>query len=110
MIGPNKLDWEGSYPKMDDTNRTCIAWSGASGSLKMRNTKCDSSEDESASGPPKTYYDKKSGQAFDPSLLLRGYLCEARAIHTIAAYEKKVSTLYYYCKTVFLDRLLYHAT
>ncbi len=89
MIVSNKLEWATNYPKNDDINRTCIAWSGQGNNLKIMNTKCDSSEDASNSGL-KTYYDGKSGQKFDKTLLQRGYLCETKAIHTIAAYDRQV--------------------
>ena len=92
MMGSSKLEWKPGYPKNDDRYRTCIAWSGYDGSrLKIMNTKCDSSEDESGSGP-KTYYDGESGQPFDKTLLQRGYICETRAIHTIKAYNRQVNT------------------
>ena len=91
MIGPDKLEWETGYPKIDDTNQTCIAWSGYGSKITIRNTKCDSSEDQSSSGL-KTYYDGQSDQPFDKSLLQRGYLCETRAIHTITAYDREVIT------------------
>ena len=84
----------------DIENRTCVSWGGyTSGSLKIKNTKCDDSEDKSDSGM-KTYYDKASGDAYDDNLLLRGYLCEARAIHTIPAYERMVRDhkSWYICK------------
>ena len=87
---PSNLEWASGYPATDIENRTCVSWGGySSGSLKIKNTKCDASEDKSDSGM-KTYYDKASGNAYDDNLLLRGYLCEARAIHTISAYERMV--------------------
>ena len=67
----------------------CIRDRYSSGSLRIKNTKCDASEDKSDSGM-KGYYNKGSGDAYDDNLLLRGYLCEARAIHTISAYERMV--------------------
>ena len=64
-----------------------MAWSAESGSLTVMNTKCDSTADKPGD---LEYYDKNSGQDFDPALLLRAYLCEARAIHTITAYDRQV--------------------
>ena len=92
LIGSDKLDWKTGYPKTDDISRSCIAWSGQGGSIKIMNTKCDATDDLTGSGP-KPYYDKESGDAFDDTLLLRGYLCEARAIHTITAYDREVKSL-----------------
>ena len=91
MIDDNKLEWESGYPKTDDINRTCVAWSGYNSRLKIRNTKCDSSEDESSS-TSKAYYDKELGEVFDKNLLQRGYLCETKAIHTITAYDRQVAS------------------
>ena len=82
------MEWDTNYPSNDNENRTCMAWSAGSGSLKIRNTKCDSSEDKPGDVE---YYDKNSGEEYDPTLLLRGYICEARAIHTITAYDRQVS-------------------
>jgi hypothetical protein len=91
LIGPDKLEWRPSYPETNDVDKQCVAWTGQGGSLWMWNTKCDSSEDRVPNGQKK-FYDKTSGDAFDNSLLLRGYLCEARAIHTITAYEREVKS------------------
>ena len=88
LLGSGKLEWESSYPMNDNENRTCMAWSAESGSVKMMNSKCDLSEDKP--GAVK-YYDKNSGEDYDAALLLRGYICEARAIHTITAYDRQVS-------------------
>ena len=91
LIQPGNLEWASGYPLTDIENRTCVSWDGYnSGSLKIKNTKCDASEDKSDSGI-KTYYDKASGESYNENLLLRGYLCETRAIHTISAYERMVS-------------------
>ena len=87
LLGSGKLEWGTNYPLNDNVNRTCMAWTAGSGSLKIMNTKCDSSEDKP--GDVK-YYDKNSGEDYDPALLLRGYICEARAIHTITAYDRQV--------------------
>ena len=53
------------------------------------NTKCDSSGDIVGSVEV-PYYDTESSNLSDTSLLFRGYLCEARTIHTIAAYGRQV--------------------
>ena len=63
------------------------------------NTKCDATDDLTDSGL-KPYYDKESGGAFDDTLLLRGYLCEARAIHTITAYDREVKSLTFFNKNL----------
>ena len=89
MIGTGKLEWESGYPKLDNVTRNCIAWKA----LKIMNTKCDASEDHytPSAGDMKPYYDKSNkDQPFDNTLLQRGYLCETRAIHTIAAYGHQV--------------------
>ena len=88
-MGSGKLEWQSNYPMNDDVNRTCMAWSGDGGSLKVMNTKCDSTDDKPGDVE---YYDKTSGDDFDPALLLRSYICEARAIHTITAYDRQVKT------------------
>ena len=88
LLGSGKLEWHTNYPMNDDVNRTCMAWNAESGSLTVMNTKCDSTEDKPGDIE---YYDKNSGQDFDPALLLRSYLCEARAIHTITAYDRQVN-------------------
>ena len=86
MIGPGKLEWKSGYPTLDNVTRSCIAWRG----LKIMNTNCDSSEDHYKS-TMKAYYDKSNkDQPLDNTLLQRGYLCETRAIHTIAAYDRQV--------------------
>ena len=90
------MEWASGYPLTDIENTTCVSWDGySSGSLKIKNTKCDASEDKSDSGM-KSYYDKASGDAYTDNLLLRGYLCETRAIHTISAYERMVRS--YICQ------------
>ena len=91
LIGPTKLEWESGYPDTDNTNQTCVAWSGHTGLLKMRNTMCDSREEESILGTH-SYYDKDLGQLYNETQLLRGYLCETRAIHTVTAYGSSVNT------------------
>ena len=76
----------------DVENRTCMSLSGynsGSNSLKIRNIKCDSSEDN-ADSDLRAFYNKNSYDEFDETLLLRGYLCETKAIHTISAYERVV--------------------
>ena len=65
------------------------------------NTKCDATDDLTGSGP-KPYYDKESGDAFDDTLLLRGYLCEARAIHTITAYDREVKSLTFFSEKTWM--------
>ena len=86
MIGSGKLEWQSGYPKLDNTNLSCIAWKA----LKIMNTKCDSSEDHYDSAM-KPYYDRSNkSQPFDETLLQRGYLCETKAIHTISAYDRQV--------------------
>ena len=88
------MEWASGYPQTDIENRTCVSWSGYNSGLteiKIKNTKCDASEDMIET-EMKAYYDKESDDAFNETLLLRGYLCETRAIHTISAYERIIRT------------------
>ena len=105
LLDSGKLEWESNYPVNDNVNRTCMAWSGASGSVKIMNTKCDISEDKPGD---KKYYDKNSGEDLDTNLLLRGYLCEARAIHTITAYDRQVNQydLLLKCKATYSNGII----
>ena len=92
LIGPSYLEWESSYPKTINENATCVSWGGydvSVPSLKIKNTKCDTTDDHSENDL-KTYYDKNLAGSYDDNYLIRGYLCETKAIHTIAAYERIV--------------------
>ena len=80
----------------DNNNKTCISWSGyndGSNSLKIKNIDCESSTNHTGLDIYR-YYDKASNEIFDDIDLLTGYLCEARAIHTINAYGRDVSLLF----------------
>ena len=91
LISNENLEWASGYPMTDIENQTCISWSGHnSGSLKIKNTACDSTVDSSESDMV-AYYNKNSDTLFDETYLLRGYLCETRAIHTIEGSERMAS-------------------
>ena len=96
--------WGPTFPNSADPNATCVHWNFG----KLINTRCNEMVDDT-----KTYYSGTSdmglltgspGYAFDQ--LHRGYLCEARVIHTAIGNILCVFPFRYYILSNFVIRIL----
>ena len=77
------LEWDNNYPNNADEDATCVVWRAK----KLKNTRCGLHKDAPGGA---SYYDVKYWKIenFTTQNLHRGYLCEARPIHTVSKLEK----------------------
>ena len=73
------LEWEDNYPDNTGNNSSCIVWKAG----KLLNTRCDN-----VAPMDMKYLDGLINTSYTPATYHRGYLCEARPIHTVALNQK----------------------
>ena len=79
------LEWEQDFPHDIAANSTCIVWKD----FKMLNSRCkqDNLDGQYYSGTEDTLGFLGQPQ-YDVTSYHRGYLCEARPIHTVSAFSR----------------------
>ena len=93
--------WAPNYPNKSDSNATCIHWTTMG---EMVNTGCDESADDSTS-----YYSGSTdvsllagSPSFREDQLHRGYMCEARILHTATENNLCIFPFRYHSFSLFL--------
>ena len=73
------FEWADNYPDNSDNESLCISWNAG----KLVNTRCDNVAPNGMS-----YLDGLMNTSYTPNTYHRGYLCEARPIHTVSRHQK----------------------